>query len=181
MVATRHVTVEELETMSLDGLWELIDGELVEVTPASDEPSSTGATIVFLLGQYVRPAKLGRVYGADGGFVLFPGRDMVLVPDAAFVKAERAPQGAARKRFPRLAPDLAVEVLSPSNRMAEALRKVALYLEAGVPLVWLVDPDSQSVTVFRPDAAPAIFRASDTLDGGNVLPDFRVQVAEIFA
>ena len=181
MVTTRHVTVEELETMSLDGLWELIDGELVEVTPASDEPSSLGATIVFLLSQHIRPVKLGRVYGADGGFVLFPGRDTVLAPDAAFVRADRAPQGEARKHFPRLAPDLAVEVLSPCDRMAEALRKVALYLEAGVPLVWLVDPDSQSVTVFRPDAAPAIFHASDTLEGGDVLPDFRVPVAEIFA
>lgn len=181
MVAARQVTVEEFESMPLEGQWELIDGELVEVTPASDEPSSTGMTIGFLLLQHVRPEGLGRVYGADGGFVLFPDRDTVLVPDVSFVSADRAPQGAARKKIPRLAPDLAVEVLSPSDRMADVLAKIALYLDAGVRLVWLVDPSSQTVTIFRPDAMPTKLGAADMLDGDAVLPGFTVPVAEIFA
>jgi len=121
MVATRPITIEEFESLPLKGRWELIDGEPVEMTPSADESSSIGATIIILLGSYVRPRGLGRLYGADGGFVLFPDRPLVRVLDAAFVRAERMPEGQARKSFPRLAPDLVVEVLSPSDRMADAL------------------------------------------------------------
>ena len=181
MVTARQITVEDLEANPRDGLWELIDGELVDVTPASDEPSSTGITIAFLLVQHVRPARLGRVYGADGGFVLFPDRNTLLVPDVSFVTAERAPKGEARKKFPRLAPDLVVEVLSPSDRMAGALAKIAMYLDAGVRLVWLVDPASRTVTIFRPEAMPSKLGVGDTLGGGDVLPEFSVPIAEIFA
>ena len=79
-----------------------------------------------------------------------------------------------------LAPDLAVEVLSPSDRMADAMSKITMYLQAGVRLVWLVDPASLTVTVFRQDAAPKSFGAGESLDGGDVLPGFSVPVAEIF-
>jgi Uma2 family endonuclease len=120
------------------------------------------------------------VYGADGGFVLFADRQTVLVPDVAFVAAERVPLGSARKRFPRLAPDLVVEVFSPSDRLSEALNKVRLYLEAGVRLVWLVDPDKRTVTVFRPDAAPETLDATMTIDGGEVLPGFSASVSAMF-
>jgi Uma2 family endonuclease len=72
-------------------------------------------------------------------------------------------------------------VLSPSDRMVDALSKVAMYLQAGVRLVWLIDPDSTTITVFRPDAAPRTMGSGDTLDGGDVLPGFGVPVAEIFA
>jgi hypothetical protein len=92
MVAT-HVTVDEFEaTQSLDRA-ELIDGEIVELTPAPDGSSSTSARIIFLLGLHVYPNNLGRVYSPDGGFVLFPDRETVRVPDVAFVWAERMPQG----------------------------------------------------------------------------------------
>src|ERR687889_1593530 len=105
--------------MALDGRWELIDGEPLEMTPSADESSSVGATIITLLGSFVRPRGLGRLYGADGGFILFPDRPTVRVPDAAFVRAERAPQGQARQSFPRLAPDVVVEVRLPSGSASE--------------------------------------------------------------
>ena len=98
----------------------------------------------------------------------------------AFVTAERAPQGEARRKFPRLSPDLAVEVLSLSDRMAETLAKVAMYLEAGTQLVWLVDPSAQTVTVFRPDDTPTKLGSDDVLDGGDVLPGFIVTISEFF-
>ncbi len=79
-----------------------------------------------------------------------------------------------------MAPDLAAEVLSPSDRMADALAKVAMYLDAGVRLVWLVDPVSQTVTIFRPDETPTKLEASDSLDGGDVLPGFSVPITELF-
>ena len=137
--------------------------------------------IGFLLVQHARPAGLGRVYGADGGFVLFLDRNTVLVPDVAFVTRERAPKGEARKTFPRLAPDLAVEVLSPSDRMADALARVAMYLQAGTSLVWLVNPATRTVVVFRSDMDPVTLGENDSIDGGDILPDFTVPVAEIFA
>ena len=80
-----------------------------------------------------------------------------------------------------MAPDLAAEVLSPSDRMTDALSKITMYLQAGVRLVWLIDPESRTVVVFRSYAAPARRVAGDVLDGGEVLPGFSVPVAEIFA
>jgi Uma2 family endonuclease len=181
MIATRHVTIQEFEAMPLEGRWELIDGNPVEMTPSADESSSIGATILGLLWSHVRPRGLGRLYSSDGGFVLFPDRPTVRVPDAAFVRAERAPQGKARKSFPRLAPDLVVEVLSPSDRASQVVAKLEMYQEAGVPLIWLVDPDQETVTIIAAGRPTRVLKQGDTLDGGDVLPDFTVPVAEIFA
>ncbi|MCA9861841.1 MAG: Uma2 family endonuclease [Thermomicrobiales bacterium] len=180
MVATRS-TVAEFEATSGDDRVELIDGEIVEMPPSSDGSSSIAATIAFLLGLHVRPSKLGRIYNADAGFVLFPDRATVRVPDVAFVRADRMPQGEARRHFPRLAPDLAVEVLSPTDRDRDVRAKVAMYQEAGMPLIWLVDPDAQTVTVLALGQEPVTLTVADTLDGGDVLPDLRLEVAEIFA
>ena len=180
MVATHQITVAEFEAMPLEGLWELLDGELVAVSPSGDESSSTAMIIGHLLLNHVLPGRLGRVYGADGGFVLFTDRQTVLAPDVAFVAAERAPQGKARKHFPRLAPDLAVEVRSPSDRLGDVLAKVALYLQAGVRLVWVVDSERRTVTVFRPDAPAETRDDTMTIDGDDVLPGFAVPVAEMF-
>ncbi len=180
MVAPR-TTVAEFEATSGDDRVELIDGEIVEMPPSSDGSSSLAMTIGYLLGMHVRPRKLGRIYGADAGFVLFPDRETVRVPDVAFVRAERMPQGEARRHFPRLAPDLAVEVLSPTDRDRDVQAKVAMYHEAGVPLVWLVDPETQTVTVLALGQGPVTLTGADTLDGGEVLPDLQIEVAEIFA
>lgn len=180
MVATR-ITVDQFEAIYGDERVELIDGVVVPMPPASDWPTSVTATITILLGMHVRPRKLGRVYSAEAGFVIFPNRETVRVPDVAFVRTERMPQGEARWHFPRLAPDLAVEVLSPTDRTHDILAKVAMYQEAGVPLVWVVDPQAQTVTVSALGQKPVVLTATDTLDGGEVLPEFRVAVVELFA
>ncbi|MBL8129067.1 MAG: Uma2 family endonuclease, partial [Chloroflexia bacterium] len=146
MVATR-TTVAEFEAIAGDDRVELIDGVIVPMPPASDWPTSVTATITILLGMHVRPRMLGRVYSAEAGFVLFPERETVRVPDVAFVRADRMPQGEARWHFPRLAPDLAVEVLSPTDRDRDVRAKIAMYQEARVPLIWIVDPQVRTVTV----------------------------------
>jgi Uma2 family endonuclease len=112
--------------------------------------------------------------------VLFPDRETVRVPDVAFVRTERMPQGEARRHFPRLAPDLVVEVLSPTDRASDVLAKVAMYQEAGVPLIWLVDPEVQTVTVLATNLPPVTLHPGDTLNGGNVLPDLQIAIADIF-
>lgn len=180
MVAPR-TTVAEFEARCGDERAELIDGEIVEIAPSSDGSSSIASTIAYLLGLYVRPIKLGCIYSADAGFVLFPDRETVRVPDVAFVRAERMPQGEARRHFARLAPDLAVEVLSPTDRLRDVRSKVAMSHEAGVPLVWLVDPDARTVTVLALGQETVTLTRSDTLDGGSVLPDLRIEIADIFA
>jgi Uma2 family endonuclease len=113
--------------------------------------------------------------------VIFPDRETVLAPDAAFMRAGREPQGEPRWHFARLAPDLVVEVLSPSDRAADMQAKVALHQEAGAPLIWVVDPRAETVTVLELGQAPVVLTATDTLDGGEILPDFQVAVAELFA
>jgi Uma2 family endonuclease len=180
MVATR-ITVDEFEAISGDERFELIDGVITSMPPASDWPTSVTATITILLGMHVRPRKLGRVYSSEAGFVLFPDRETVRVPDVAFVRAERMPQGEARWHFPRLAPDLVVEVLSPTDRASDMQAKVAMYQEAGVPLIWVVDPRAESVTVLALGQSPRTLRSAEILDGGEVLPDFQIEVAEFFA
>jgi Uma2 family endonuclease len=181
MAVARLYTVQDLEQSPPEGEWELIDGELVPMTPSSLESSSLGHRIGRIVGNFVDAHDLGMMTGADGGYVLFPDRETLRVPDVGFIRKDRVPPVAERSRFARLAPDLVVEVLSPSDRMVDALSKVAMYLQAGVRLVWLIDPDSKTITVFRPDAAPRTMGLGDTLDGGDVLPDFGVPVAEIFA
>lgn len=180
MVATRF-TVDEFEATCGDERVELIDGVIVPMTPASNEPARVTATITILLGMHILPRKLGSVLSAEAGFVLFPDRETVLAPDVAFVRAGREPQGEARWHFARLAPDLVVEVLSPSDRASDMQAKVALYHEAGVPLIWVVDPREETVAVFALGQAPLVLTATGTLDGGEVLPEFRVEVAQIFA
>ena len=179
MVATQ-ITVADFESASHQDRAELIDGEIVEMTPSSDGSSSISASITAMLWNHVRPNGLGRVYSSDGGFVLFPDRETVRVPDVAFVRRERMPQGEARRHFPRLAPDLVVEVLSPTDRASDVLAKVAMYQDAGVPLIWLVDPEARTVTVLATNLAPVTLHPGDTLSGGNVLPDLQIAISEIF-
>ena len=110
---------------------------------------------------------------------LFDDRQSVRSPDAAVVLCNRLAE--LPDSFVPMAPDLAVEVLSPSVLMADALAKAAMYLRGGTPLVWLVNPATRTVVVFRSETDPVILSEGDTPGGGHVLPGFSVPVAEIFA
>jgi Uma2 family endonuclease len=180
-MATTHLfTIADVEHSPPDGDWELIDGELVPMPPSSFESSSLGHRIGRIVGNYVAEHDLGMMTGADGGYVLFPDRETVRVPDVAFVRSDRLPPPGERSRFPRLAPDLAVEVLSPSDRPSDVVAKVEMYQEAGIPLIWLVDPEQTTITVIAAGRPTAVLRAGDALDGGDVLPGFTVPVATLF-
>ncbi len=180
MATTKLWTVEQLEREGPpDGRWELIDGELVEMSPAGRAASKLAALITYLLLSVVRPRGLGEVYSADAGFVLFPDRRIVRVPDVAFVRAERL-VALDEEGFLHLAPDLAVEVRSPTDRSPDVLAKIDMYLVADVRLVWLVEPRPQTVTAYAPGQEPRLLGAGDLLAGGEVVPGFAVPVEDLF-
>jgi Uma2 family endonuclease len=116
----------------------------------------------------------------DIGFTLARDPDTVLCPDVAFVASERLAALVIGQPFPELAPDLAVEVLSPGDRRAAVQAKVGEYLAAGVRAVWVLDPATRTVGVHPPGSVEQLLAADDVLDGGNVVPGFRCPVEALF-
>jgi Uma2 family endonuclease len=174
--ATEKDVIEVLD--GEDCLCELVEGTLVE-KPIGYEESELAATIIILLGTFVRSRKLGIVTGADGAVKLFAG--LVRIPDVAFASWDRFP-GLRRPKVavPELAPDLVVEVLSKGNTRPEMRRKLGEYFGAGVRLVWLVDPRKQTVRVHTPVEQSVVLNAGQSLDGGDVLPGFALSLKELF-
>ncbi len=183
-VETRLMTGEELLEIPHDGRrFELIEGELIEMTPAGGEHGGIQADIAIDLGIYLRQQSgdnSWKVIGAETGFRIAQNPDTVRAPDVALVSWERWEMQKQRGGYFEGAPDLAVEVVSPGDRATEVQDKALEWLEAGARLVWVVFPRSQRVTVYFPDGTSRILRASDTLDGGEVLPGFSLPVADIF-
>jgi Uma2 family endonuclease len=157
----------------------LIDGVLVEKIMGLRE-SILAAELIRLLGNFVRAHRLGVVAGEAGMMRLAEG--LVRIPDVSFISAARLPGGKIpREPVPRLAPDLAVEVLSEGNTSQEMARKRQEYFEAGVQLVWEIDPRQRTVTVYASPEEFSTFGETNLLDGGDVLPGFTLSLAELFA
>ncbi len=160
-------------------LCELVDGTLVEKTMGFEE-SGVAFALIYFLGDFLRRHNLGIATGPDGTLLLTTG--LLRIPDVAFISWDRLPD---RKRptqpIPKVNLDLAVEVLSKSNTKAEMNRKLLEYLDAGVLLVWLIDPRDRTIRVYRSATDVVTLTEADVLDGGDVLPGFRLPVAELFA
>jgi Uma2 family endonuclease len=176
-------TATEADVIAIEGrenrLCELVDGVLVEKATRFREACLAGVYLA-LLREFIVPRNLGVVSGADGMVSLFPG--LVRIPDVAFVSWERLPgRRMPTDPAPRLAPDLAVEVLSPSNTEAEMVRKRREYFGAGVRLVWLVDPDARTVAAYTAPEEFRVLDATQVLDGSDVLPGFEAPIAPLFA
>lgn len=159
-------------------LCELVDGVLVEKTMGNYE-SCLAALLIHFLWAFVREHDLGYVLSTDGMARLGPG--LVRIPDASFVAWDRLPE----RRVPRdpiakLAPDLAVEVLSKSNTKREMSRKLDDYFAAGVRLVWYVDPRTESVQCYTSPTASTLVKSPEALDGGEVLPGFVLPLKKLF-
>jgi Uma2 family endonuclease len=160
-------------------LCELVDGVLVEKVMGYTE-SRLALFLGGLLNAFVIPRNLGLVTGADGTVELMA--DLVRIPDVAFTHWDRLP---GRQRptapIPRLAPNLAVEVLSRSNTRGEMRVKRQDYFTAGVELVWEINPDARTVAVYTSATDVTTLTETDTLDGGSVLPGFTLSVQNLFA
>ena len=181
MVTTTLLSVEDFEALQLDhGRYELWWGELREMPPNGIEHSGFGVGVSAELRAFVRPRRLGLVTGSDGRFVLDRGSRLVLIPDAAFIATDRLPAADAIKRAFDGASDLAVEVVSPTDRTSDVEEKVQLWLRYGARLVWVLWPATRTVSVRTPHGAARTLGAGDDLDGGEVLPGFRIAVAELF-
>ena len=136
----------------------------------------------LVLGLFLRQTRLGRVGPELRCIFGPPGRERVFVPDIAFLGWQRLPRGDTRNTLQfRVAPDLAIEILSPNQPMGRFTEKIQFYLLYGVRLVWVVDPAAETVTVLVSGEEPRTLSAGDTLDGGDVLPEFSIAVADIFA
>lgn len=178
-------TATEQDVLNIEAkenrLFELVDGVLVEKAMGFWE-SVLATAIASALRSFVISRKLGVVAGSDGMVRLFPHLRLIRMPDVCYVSHERlAPLGGERRPVPQLAPDLAVEVLSEGNTVAEMLRKRREYFEAGVRLVWIVDCVARTVTVYTEVDNPVLWREGQTLDGGAVLPGFTLDLAVLFA
>jgi Uma2 family endonuclease len=162
-----------------DRLYELVDGVLVEKTMGVQEAFLAGALLKYL-AIFVDERDRGFVTPSDGTFRLMPR--LVRLPDVAYVSWDRVPERMVPSEpIPDLVPNLAVEVLSKSNTKAEMQRKLKEYFLVGVELVWFVDPVKRRVQVFTSPDESRVVTEDDTLDGGAVLPGFRLPLRTLFA
>jgi Uma2 family endonuclease len=179
----------DLERFPDDGYqYEIWHGELVRMAPAGGRHGECETRLIVALG--VQLDALGRVYSGDTGFILRDRPTDLVSPDVAFVRHDRLPPARERLRFLHVAPDLAVEIRSPTETEADVRTKLGLYIATGVRLVWLVDPRAQTVEELRPEPADAqggsrgrVLRADtgDVLEAEDVLPGFRLSVSDVFA
>ena len=176
------MTADELAAMPDDGRYqyELVRGKLIRMSPSFSGPAIVATNIGFEIGPFVRQHRLGVCSGADWGFLLASNPDTVRSPDFSFVRADRVPAAGVPRGFWPGAPDLAVEVLSASNRPGQVRRKVRDYLKAGTRLVWVVDPERRTATVYRRDVSSERVDADGVLDGEDVLPGFRLALREVW-
>lgn len=173
-------TADELLNAPADlGPCELVRGELIMMSPGKGRHGAVGARITILLGKFVEANGLGTVFNSSAGYVVSRDPDTVREPDVSFLTTERMKEQNL-DAFLEGAPDLAVEVLSPGNTVAETRKKTSEYFDAGCRIVWIVDPLKRSVAVHRPESDPVTLTEGDTLVDEELLPGFSLAVREIF-
>lgn len=181
MAAITHSKASEADLLNAprDGRkYELVDGEIV-VSPAGSRHGAVCVKLSTRLGTFIEQRRLGHLFDSSTGFRMPNGN--VRLPDVAFVARGRFEGGKVPEGFSPVAPDLAVEVLSPEDRPRYVLDKVGEYLDAGVPLVWVVDPRTRAATVYRSLTNVRTVVENGDLDGEDVLPGFRCSLADILA
>jgi Uma2 family endonuclease len=176
----RLITPAEFDRMDNKG-FELIDGRLVEKPAMGLDSDAAQINFILMVGNYVKLHRLGRCFSPEGGFECFPDRpNTVRKPDLSFVAKGRFPNDKPPIAWGKIAPDLIAEILSPNDRKKEVSEKVAMFLAAGVRLVWVIDPKLRKVFVHRSDGTTTEIPTDGTLDGEDVLPGFTCRIAELF-
>ena len=173
-------TADDLAKMPTDEPWEIWDGELRKVPGAGGAASDLTQWIGMLVGMVVRPSRLGMVTGADGTYIILRDPQTIVVPDVAYVNWDRLPGRIRPDGYIPVPPDLAIEVVSPTDEPGDIAKKQDLYRRAGVPLVWWVYPNRRTVAIFRNGQLVGEVGEDGELDGEPVLSGFRLPVAKIF-
>jgi Uma2 family endonuclease len=173
-------TPEDLLHLPDGKMFELVNGQLVEKNTGF-KSARIGGKLLVLLTEHAEQNSLGWVNGADAGYQCFPDEpSKVRKPDVSFIRAERLAASDEPAGHCAIAPDLAVEVVSPIDKFSQVSTKVHEYLDATVQLVWVVDPVGEEVLVYRQDGTRAILTGKDYLDGETVVPGYRYLVADLF-
>ncbi len=171
----RVISEEEFLRLPDDGRkYELVNGEVKEV-PAGIRHDTIVARIIGMMFPTV--GKKGVIAASSAGYRLASGN--VRSPDVSFIRNERLPEGKLPVGFGEFAPDLAIEVLSPTEDASELLRKIAEYFESGAQQVWVVDPEARRVTIYRSPVDVQTFSGDDVIEGNELFPEFRCSVNEL--
>ena len=176
----RLYTAEDLEKMPGDARYELIRGELCPLPPNNNaEHGNKTMSLSARVTIYVEDNDLGRCFAAETRFTIEENPDTSIGPDFAFVAKERLPD-MLPKGYLKLAPDIVLETVSPSDTKREVSLKVARWLQAGTRIAWVLDPAAQTLTVHRTGVLPRILGPDDTLTGEEVLPGFEFPTQQLF-
>ena len=180
-VETKRLTADDLLRLYSEGVrGELIRGVLCETMPTGYEHGKTVVNLTILLGSFVKSRKLGSLTASDSGVWLERAPDTVREPDVAYFSAEKMPLSVRVEGYADVIPDLVVEVVSPNDSVSEVNDKALMWLSYGVRLVWVVNPSTRSVDVYREGRAAATLTENDALDGLDTLPGFTCAVSEVF-
>ena len=158
---------------------ELIRGVLHEAMAAGVRHGEIVAALIIAIGVHIRPGRLGRIFGSDSGVLLERNPDTVREPDVAYVSAERLPLDVEVTGYCPVAPDLIVEIISPSDSEREVDDKATMWLSFGVRMALVINPETRTIRVRQPNLPTVTLTIDDTLDGGEVLPGFSCPVNEI--
>ena len=158
--------------------YELIRGELIERPASGNAKAAVVAMAATVLGTFVYPRNYGEVAAGDPGYLLEVAPDTVRSTDVAWIAPGRIPEGTTG--YPNLAPDLIVEVKSHTDECFALRRKAEMWISFGARQVWVADPDTTTITVYRSGAEPVELGEDDTIDGGDLLPEFTAPVWSLF-
>ena len=170
----KPVTPEEFLENDFEG-YEYVKGKLIPMSPPSMEHGEISSNVHLRLGLHVRENQLGRLYIAETTFQL---GDRLVKPDVAFVSIDRLPEN--RRKSSPIPPDLAVEIVSPSDKHYDVTEKAFAYLNAGTRLVWVIEPVAKTVMVYRSETDFTLLTCGDTLTGEDVVEGFACPVAQLF-
>lgn len=179
----RLYTINELLEISQrdENRYELIRGRIIVMPPAGAPHGDLAMNLGARMRVFAEDHELGKVFAAETGFVLEMNPDMVRAPDVAFVRTERLNVDGLPFGFFPGQPDIAVEIVSPNDRASEVQDKIQEWLSHGTLLVWVVEPKTKTLSIYRPDGSAQVLQSGDTLSGEDVMPGFEFQVERLFA
>lgn len=161
-------------------LYELIDGELIEMSPPGARHGEVAGEVFGVIRDYVRPRRLGRVYAAETGFLVRRSPDRVRAPDVAFVSMDRLPEGRSPEGYLAVPPDFVAEVVLPNDTAREVQQRIDEWLQAGASAVMVVYPESKTVFLWRGLNVVERRSGDEEVSLDPAIPGFRCSVAEFF-